>query len=206
VPEINIVDQNNKAVGKRELSAAVFGLESDPGFIHRVLVALQAGQRAGTHATKTRSTISGGGKKPWKQKGTGRARTSSTRSIIWRHGAIAHGPQPRSYDKSLNRRERRRALCLALSEHVRAGTLVVVDKFDLPEIKTQAFTAILSALEVGKGLLVLDAENREVQLSARNLPYTKVVRDGQVNLQDLLSCDKIVVTASAIDQLDKRLS
>lgn len=206
MPEINIVDQNNKAVGKRELSAAVFGLESDPGFIHRVLVALQAGQRAGTHATKTRSTISGGGKKPWKQKGTGRARASSTRSIIWRSGAVAHGPQPRAYDKSLNRRERRRALCLALSEHVRAGTLVVVDKFDLPDIKTQAFAAILSALEVGKGLLVLDAESREVELSARNLPHTKVVRDGQVNLQDMLSYDKIVVTALAIDELDKRLS
>ncbi|MDX8412080.1 MAG: 50S ribosomal protein L4 [Mariprofundaceae bacterium] len=204
--EINIVDQNNKPVGKRELSAAIFGLDSDPGFIHRVLVALQAGQRAGTHATKTRSTISGGGKKPWAQKGTGRARTSSTRSIIWRHGAVAHGPQPRSYAKSLNQRERRRALCLALSEHVRAGTLVVVDKFDLPEIKTKSFAAILAALEVEKGLLVLDTDQSEVRLSARNLPNTKVVRDGQMNLQDMLSCDKLVVTTAAIDQLDKRLS
>lgn len=206
MPEITIVDQSNKPLGKRELSAAVFGLDSDPGFVHRVLVALQAGQRAGTHATKTRSTVSGGGRKPWKQKGTGRARASSIRSVQWRHGAVAHGPQPRSYAKSVNRRERRRALCLALSEHVRAGSLVVVDKLEVPEVKTKAFAQILAALDAGNSLIVMETDNREVGLSARNLPCVKVVRDGQLNLRDLLAHDKLVITSAAIDQLDRRLS
>jgi len=125
--KIDIVDQSNSKVGSRDLNPAVFGLDPDPGFVHRVLMALQAGQRSGTHSTKTRSMVSGGGKKPFKQKGTGRARQGSTRATQMRHGAIAHGPHPRNYQTRINRRERRRAFCLTLSEHLRTGSITVGD-------------------------------------------------------------------------------
>ncbi len=206
MPEVTVVDQNNKPVGKQELNDAVFGLEPDAGFVHRVYTALAAARRAGTHATKTRSTVSGGGKKPWRQKGTGRARQGSTRATQWRHGGIAHGPQPRSYETRINKKERRRALCLTLSSHLRDGRLTLVDKLELPAIKTKGFVEVMKALDVNSGLFVLDAENREVELSGRNVPHVKVVLDGQINLHDLLKYDRVVLTRAAAEKLEARLS
>jgi len=206
MPEVTIVDQTNKKVGKRKLNDAVFGLDPDTGFVHRVYSALSAGQRAGTHSTRSRSEVSGGGRKPWKQKGTGRARQGSTRAAQWRHGAVAHGPSPRSYETRINKKERRRALCMALSAHLRDGRLTVLDKFELKDIKTRDFAQVMQALDVNSGLIVLDSENREVMLSGRNLPDAKVVLDGQINLHDLLKYDRLVLTIAAAEKLEERLT
>jgi large subunit ribosomal protein L4 len=206
MPEVSVVDQNNKPVGKQKLNDAVFGLDADVGFVHRVYSALSAGQRAGTHKTKSRAEVSGGGKKPWKQKGTGRARQGSTRAVQWRHGGVAHGPSPRSYETRINKKERRRALCLVLSSHVRDGRLTLLDKFELKTIKTKAFVQAMKTLDANSVLIVLDGESREVTLSGRNVPNTKVVLDGQVNLHDLLKYDRLVLTQAVVEKLEGRLS
>ncbi len=206
MPEVSVVDQNNKPVGKQQLNDAVFGLDADTGFVHRVYSALAAGQRAGTHKTKSRAEVSGGGRKPWKQKGTGRARQGSTRSTQWRHGGVAHGPSPRSYETRINKKERRRALCLVLSSHVRDGRVTVLDKFELSAIKTKEFIQVMKALDINSGLIVLDGESREVTLSSRNVPNAKVVLDGQMNLHDLLKYDRLVLTKAVIENLEGRLS
>jgi len=206
MPEVSVVDQNNKPVGKQKLNDAVFGLEADTGFVHRVYSALAAGQRAGTHSTKTRAEVSGGGKKPWKQKGTGRARQGSTRSAQWRHGGVAHGPRPRSYETRINRNERRRALCLVLSGLIREGRLTVVDDLQLKEVKTKDFVKVMQNLEISNGLIVLAEENREVILSGRNVKHAKVVLDGQMNLHDLLKYEHLVLTKTAVEKLEGRLS
>jgi len=206
MPEVSVVNQNNKPVGKQKLNDAVFGLDPDTGFVHRVYSALSAGQRAGTHKIKSRAEVSGGGKKPWKQKGTGRARQGSTRAAQWRHGGVAHGPSPRSYETRINKKERRRALCLVLSGHVRDGRLTVLDKLELKSIRTKDFVQVMKALDVSNGLIVLDGENREITLSGRNVPNTKVVLDGQMNLHDLLKYDRLVLTKAVIENLEGRLS
>ncbi len=204
--QITIVDQSNKAVGKRELNPAVFGLDTDAGYVHRVYSALASAQRAGTRNTKGRSEVSGGGKKPFKQKGTGRARQGTTRATQMRHGAIAHGPTPTDYTTRVNRKERRKALCIALSDCVREGKLTVVNKLELKDIKTRAFADVLSSLETASGLIVLAEANREVEMSGRNIPNTKIVLDGQVNLHDLLKSKKVILTEAAVDKLEERLA
>jgi len=206
MPEVAIVDQNNKQVGKRKLNDAVFGLEPDTGFVHRVYTSLSGARRAGTHSTKRRSEVSGGGRKPWKQKGTGRARHGSTRSTQWRHGAVPHGPAPHDYGARINRKERRRALCLVLSNHVRDGRLTILDKFELKDIKTRDFVQVMRALGVNSGLIVLDGDNREVAMSGRNVPHTKVVMDGQINLHDLLKYERLVLTQAVVEKLEGRLA
>jgi len=202
MPEVSVVNQANKAVGKQQLNDAIFGLDADAGFVHRVYSALSAGQRAGTHKVKSRAEVSGGGKKPWKQKGTGRARQGSTRATQWRHGGIAHGPSPRSYATRINKKERRRALFMVLSSHVRDGRLTVLDKFELKTVKTKDFVQVMKALDINSGLIVLDGESREVALSGRNVPNTKVVLDGQMNLHDLLKYDHLVLTQAAVEKLE----
>jgi len=206
MPEVSVVDQNNKPVGKQKLNDAVFGLDEDVGFVHRVYSALAAGQRAGTHKTKSRAEVSGGGRKPWKQKGTGRARQGSTRATQWRHGGIAHGPTPRSYETRINKKERRHALRLVLSSHVRDGRLTVLDKFELKNIKTKEFVQVMHALDLNSALIVLNSENREIALSSRNVPNAKIVLDGQMNLHDLLKYDRLVLTKDVVEKLEGRLS
>jgi len=204
--KITIVDQSNKAVGKRELNPAVFGLDSDAGFVHRVYTALAAAQRAGTRNTKSRSEVSGGGKKPFKQKGTGRARQGTTRATQMRHGAIAHGPTPTEYTTRVNKKERRKAIRLVLSDCVREGKLTVVNKLEFAEPKTKAFADVLSSLEATSGLVVLAEANRAVELSGRNIPNTKIVLDGQVNLHDLLKSKRVILTEAAVDKIEERLA
>ncbi len=205
MPEIAVVDQNNKQVSKRVLNSAIFGLEADAGFVHRVLTALAAAQRAGTHSTKSRSEVSGGGRKPFRQKGTGRARQGTTRATQMRHGAIAHGPKPRTYETRINRKERRRALCLVLSDHARSGSLTVVDKLELKAPKTKDFVRVLDALEAMNSLVVLAEENQPVMLSGRNVPGTKIVLDGQLNLHDLMKYERLILTEAAVEKLEGRL-
>jgi len=205
--KITIVDQNNKEVSKRELNPAVFGLDADDGFVHRVYASLASAQRAGTSATKTVANVSGGGKKPFKQKGTGRARQGTTRAAQMRHGGTAHGPNANTtFDSRINRKERRRAMCLVLSDCVRSGKLTVVNKLELEAPKTKAFAEVLGAFETTSGLFVLDSANSNVELSGRNIPHTKVVLDGQMTIHDLLKCERVILTEAAVDKLEERLS
>jgi large subunit ribosomal protein L4 len=205
--KIDIVDQANKKVGTRELNAAVFGLESDAGFVHRVYTALASTQRFGNSKTKTRGEVSGGGKKPFKQKGTGRARQGTTRATQMRHGAVPHGPKGESvYTTRLNKKERQRAVRLVLSDAVRDGRLVVLNKFDLAEPKTKSFVAIADALSANSGLYVLSESNKAVELSGRNIPNTKIVLNGQLNLHDLLKYDRVVMTEDAVTKIEESLA
>ncbi len=204
---ITIVDQNNKEVGKRELNPAVFGLESDAGFVHRVYASLASAQRGGTSKIKSVAEVSGGGKKPFKQKGTGRARQGTTRAAQMRHGGTAHGPQANTaFDSRINKKERRRAMCMVLSDCVRDGKLTVVDKLELAEIKTKAFVDIMANLKASTGLFVLAESNDNIELSGRNIPNTKVILDGQVSMHDLLKSKHVILTAAAVDSLEERLS
>lgn len=204
---ISVVDQSNKEVSTRELNPAVFGLESDDGFVHRVYASLASAQRAGTSKVKDCSEVSGGGKKPFKQKGTGRARQGTTRAAQMRHGGTHHGPQANTaFESRVNKKERRRAMCLVLSDCLRAGKITVVNKIELAEAKTKGFIDVMSSLEANTGLVVLAEANNNLELSSRNVPNTKVVLDGQVNIHDLLKSKHVILTEAAVDKLEERLS
>jgi len=201
--EINIVDQANNVVGTRELSADIFDVKVNAGFVHRVYTALASAQRAGTSASKTVAMVSGGGKKPFKQKGTGRARQGTTRAAQMRHGGVAHGPNVNTtFTTRINRKERRAALHMVLSNAVREGRIVILNKLELPEVKTKGFVSISKALSVTSGLYVLGAPNQDVELSARNIPHTKVVLDAQITIHDLLKFDCIVLTEDALNKIE----
>ncbi len=203
--KVKVYNQKNEVVGERELSERVFGLVPDAGFVHHVYTALAEAQRRGTASTKTRATISGGGRKPWPQKGTGRARQGSIRAPQWRHGAVAHGPKPRDYATRINRKERRKALAMALSAALREERLTVLDKLELSEIKTKRFVEVLQAFSVDRGVFVLGAPDRTVELSARNIPHVDVRLDGQLNLHDLLKGWPVFLTEEAVAKLEERL-
>ncbi|MDQ6951259.1 MAG: 50S ribosomal protein L4 [Mariprofundales bacterium] len=203
--EVQVVDQQNNVVGSRELNDAVFGLERNDGLVHRVYCALAQAQRSGTHSTKTRAEVSGGGKKPWKQKGTGRARAGSTRATQFRHGGVAHGPSPKEYDTRVNRKERQLAMRLVLSDLHRCGKLVVLDKLELEAVKTKGFIAASEALNAQRGLYVLASDNQNVVLSARNVPNCEVVMDGQISLHNLMKHDRVVLTSDAVSKIEERL-
>jgi len=205
--KIDIVDQANKKVGTRELNAAVFGLDADAGFVHRVYTSLASAQRFGSSKTKSRGEVSGGGKKPFKQKGTGRARQGSTRATQLRHGGIPHGPKGESsFTSRVNKKERQRAVRLVLSDAVRDGRLVVLDKFELSAPKTKDFVTVANLLSPSSGLYVLGETNQAVELSGRNIPNAKVVLNGQMNLHDLLKYDRLVMTEAAIAKIEESLA
>jgi large subunit ribosomal protein L4 len=205
--KIDIVDQSNKKVGTRELNAAVFGLDADAGFVHRAYASLASAQRFGNSKTKSRGEVSGGGRKPFAQKGTGRARQGSTRATQLRHGGIPHGPHGTStFASRLNKKERQRAVRLVLSDALREGRLVVLDKFELAEPKTKSFVAVAEALAPVSGLYVLGESNSAVQLSGRNIPNAKVVLNGQINLHDLLKYDRLVMTEAAVANIEESLA
>ncbi|MDQ6982117.1 MAG: 50S ribosomal protein L4 [Mariprofundus sp.] len=205
--KIDIVDQANKKVGTRELNKAVFGLDADAGFVHRVYTSLASAQRFGDAKTKSRGEVSGGGRKPFKQKGTGRARQGSTRATQLRHGGIPHGPKgDSSFTSRINKKERQRAVRLVLSDAVREGRLIVLDKFEMAEPKTKDFVTVANALSASSGLYVLTEENKAVELSGRNIPNTKVVLNGQLNLHDLLKYDRLVITDAAVANIEESLA
>jgi len=204
---IAVVNQSNKEVSKRDLNPAVFGLESDNGFVHRVYASLASAQRAGTSKVKDCSEVSGGGKKPFKQKGTGRARQGTTRAAQMRHGGTHHGPNAdTSFVSRINKKERRRAMCLVLSDCIRAGKITVVDKIELAEAKTKSFVEVMSSFEASTALFVTAEANNNLELSSRNIPNAKVVLDGQVSLHDLLKSKRVILTEAAVDKLEERLS
>jgi large subunit ribosomal protein L4 len=189
------------------LHPEVFGVQVNEHLLYEAVKQYRANARSGTHATKNRALVSGSGKKPWRQKGTGRARVGSTRTPLWRHGGTVFGPQPRDYSYAMPKKARASALRSALSQRVKEGAMKVVDHFDLAEPKTRDLIAILGKLEVaGKTLLVDHRPADNLVLSGRNIPGLKVVDPTQVNVYDVLDCRNLLVTQEALTKLEERLT
>ena len=204
MPKIDVYDINGKKVKELELNEAVFGIEPNEAVVHSVLVNFLANQRQGTQNTKTRSEVSGGGKKPWRQKGTGRARQGSIRAPQWIKGGIALGPKPRSYKYTVNKKERQLAVKSVLSSKVLENELVVVDSLPLKEIKTKEMVKALSNLKVeGKALVMLPEKNEKVQKSVRNIKGVKTTLVETINVYDLLKYNKLVVTEDTVKKLEE---
>ena len=204
MPKIDVYDINGKKVKEVELNETIFGIEPNEAVVHSVLVNFLANQRQGTQSTKTRSEVSGGGKKPWRQKGTGRARQGSIRAPQWIKGGIALGPKPRSYKYTVNKKERQLAVKSVLSSKVLENELVVVDSLPLKEIKTKEMVKALSNLKVeGKALIMLPEKNENVQKSARNIDGVKTTLVETINVYDLLKYNKLVVTEDTVKKLEE---
>lgn len=204
MPKIDVYDINGKKVKELELNEAVFGIEPNEAVVHSVLVNFLANQRQGTQRTKTRSEVSGGGRKPWRQKGTGRARQGSIRAPQWIKGGIALGPKPRSYKYTVNKKERQLAVKSVLSSKVLENELVVVDSLPLNDIKTKEMVKALSNLKVeGKALIMLPEKNEKVQKSARNIEGVKTTLVETINVYDLLKYNKLVVTEDTVKKLEE---
>jgi len=202
---VTVFDQTNKEVGKMDLAPEVFEVPVRPELLHLVVRSQLAAKRAGTHMVKTRSFVSGSGAKPWRQKGTGRARSGSKRSPIWKGGAVVHGPEPRDYSFKVNKKIKALALKMALSSKVAEEALTVLDRLALPEVKTKLFVSVAGSLGLKKALVVLPASDNVVELSARNLPGVKVVRQDMLNVYDLLNYPQLVMVQDAAKAVQERL-
>lgn len=202
--KIDVYNLNGEVTGQIELADAVFAVEPNQHVMHLIVKNQLANRRQGTSSTKTRSEVSGGGKRPWRQKGTGRARHGSTRSAQYVGGGIIFGPKPRDYSYTVPKKVRRLALKSALSTKVLEKKLVVVENFDLEEIKTKAFVASLKKLPVSESVLVVsEAANEKLELSARNLPEVKTVRVNTLNVYDLLKYDALLASKAAIEKIQE---
>ena len=204
MPKIDVVDMKGKKVSDLELAENIFGIEPNKTVVHSVLVNYLANQRQGTQSTKTRAEVSGGGRKPWRQKGTGRARQGSIRAPQWIKGGIALGPKPRSYKYTVNKKERRLAIKSMLSSKVLENELVVVDSLPLKEIKTKEMVNALNNLKVeGKTLILLPEKNETVQKSARNIEGVKTTLVNTINVYDLLKYKNLVITLDTVKKLEE---
>lgn len=204
MPNCSVFDSKGAKVSDIELAESVFGIEPNTSAMHLCVVNYLANQRQGTQSTKTRSEVSGGGKKPWRQKGTGRARQGSTRAPQWTHGGIAHGPKPREYGFSINKKVKRLAMKSALSSKVAAEEIVVLESLALDAIKTKDVVSVLSALETGKKvLLVLPEKNDVIYRSARNIAGVKVALVNTLNVYDILNSDTMVVLKDAVAKIEE---
>lgn len=204
MPSIDVYNIEGKKVSSVDLKEEIFGIEPNEAVVHSVLVNYLANQRHGTQSTKTRAEVRGGGKKPWRQKGTGRARQGSIRAPQWIKGGIALGPKPRSYKYRVNKKERQLAIKSVLSSKVLEKDLVVVDKFNFKEIKTKQMADAMKKLKVeDKALVVLAANNEVVQKSARNLANVKTSSVNTINVYDLLKYKKLVLTVDTIKKLEE---
>ena len=204
MPSIDVYNVNGKKVSTVDLKEEIFGIEPNEAVVHTVLVNYLANQRQGTQSTKTRSEVRGGGRKPWRQKGTGRARQGSIRAPQWIKGGIALGPKPRSYKYRVNKKERQLAIKSLLSSKVLENNLVVVDKFDFKEIKTKQMAVAMKNLKVdATALVVLPVNNEIVQKSARNLADVRTSSVNTINVFDLLKYKKLVLTVETIKKLEE---
>lgn len=204
--EVTIFDQNKTAAGTLSLNPEVFEVPVRPEILHFVVRAQRASWRSGTHATLTRSLMKGGGAKPWRQKGTGRARAGSNISPLWRGGAVVFGPQPRTYDFKVNKKVWRLALKMALSARLAGEQLTVVNTITLPEAKTKHFVKVKEALGLKKALVVAPEEMIEVILAARNVPGVTVITPEQLNVYDILNHNHLVLVESIVEQVTARLT
>ena len=204
--ELAIVDTKNKKVGSLEVSEEVFGVDVNEHILHEVVVMQLANKRRGTSSTKIRDEVRGGGKKPWKQKGTGRARAGSSRSPIWRGGGVTFGPKPRDYSYKVPKKVRKIALKSALSYKVKNNDIVVLDKFESEFSKTKEVALLLKDLKIlNKALFLIEQENKNLQLAARNLPNARVLNLAGLNVYDLLYSSKLILTQSTISKIEERL-
>ena len=204
MPQVTVFDMTGKSVGEMTLSDAIFGIEPNTSVMHAAVVNYLANQRQGTQSTLTRSEVSGGGRKPWKQKGTGRARQGSTRAPQWTHGGIALGPKPRKYTVNLNKKVKRLAMKSALSSKVAAGEMMVVNKVEFDGIKTKNVVAMLKGLKAAKKTLIITAEsNEQIYKSARNIEGVKVATVNTLCVYDILNCDSFVVLKDAAKKIEE---
>ena len=200
---VSVYNIEGKEVGSIELNDAVFGVEVNEHLVHMAVVNQLANNRQGTQSAKTRSEVSGGGRKPWRQKGTGHARQGSTRAPQWTGGGIVFAPKPRDYSFKMNKKEKRIALLSALSSKVAESKIVVLDEFKLDEIKTKKFVEVMNNLKVENALVVLEGENKNVVLSGRNIPSVKVTATNEINTYDVLKYTTLVVTKDAVEKLEE---
>jgi len=198
---VEIVNKERKAAGSAELPDSVFAVEVKPHLLQQVVVAQLAARRAGTHDTKTRRDVTGGGKKPFRQKGTGRARMGTSRSPLLRGGGTVFGPHPRSYDMKVNRKERKAALCGALTSKAKENSILLVDDLSLPAPKTKEFLKVASSLGLTSALLVVEGEPENLALGMRNLKKFKTLPVKALNVYDVLSYDQLVLTRSALEKI-----
>lgn len=204
MPKVDVYDIKGKKVSDVELAENIFGIEPNEAIVHSVLVNYLANQRQGTQSTKTRAEVRGGGRKPWRQKGTGRARQGSIRAPQWVKGGIALGPKPRSYKYTVNKKERRLAIKSLLSSKVLENELTVVDKLELKEIKTKTMVKALSDLKVeGKTLIVLADKNENVLMSSRNIEGVKTILLNNINVFDLLKYNNLVLPLETVKKIEE---
>ena len=200
---VAVYNIEGKEVDKLELNDNVFGVEINEHLVHLAVVSQLANGRQGTQSAKTRSEVSGGGRKPWRQKGTGHARQCATRSPQWTGGGVVFAPKPRDYSFKMNKKEKRIALLSALSSKVADNKIVVLDAFNLDEVKTKKFAEVMSNLKVDKALVVIEGENKNVVLSGRNIPTVKVSATNEINTYDVLKYETLVVTKAAVEKLEE---
>ena len=200
---VSVYNMEGKEVGTIELNDAVFGVEVNEHLVHMAVLNQLANKRQGTQKAKTRAEVSGGGKKPWRQKGTGHARQGSTRAPQWTGGGVVFAPVPRDYSFKLNKKEKRAALKSALTSRVQDGKLIVVDELKFDEIKTKKFKAVMDNLKVNKALVVLGENDEKVVKSARNIPTVKTALVNTINVYDILKGDTLVLTKDAVAKIEE---
>ena len=200
---VSVYNMEGNEVGTMELNDAVFGVEVNEHLVHLAVVAQLANKRQGTQKAKTRSEVSGGGRKPWRQKGTGHARQGSTRAPQWKGGGMVFAPVPRDYTIRLNKKEKRAALKSALTSRVQGGKFIVVDELKFDEVKTKNFKNVMNNLKVSKALVVLADNDQNTVLSARNIPEVKTSMVGTINVYDILKYNTVVATKAAVTSIEE---
>ena len=201
--KVSIYNMEGSQIGEMELNDAVFGVAVNEHLVHMAVMQQLANNRQGTQSAKTRSAVSGGGRKPWRQKGTGHARQGSTRAPQWTGGGVGFAPQPRSYSFKLNRKEKQLALKSALTSRVNESKFIVLDELKMDEIKTKNFQNVLNNLKVNKALVVLDENDQNVVLSARNIPDVKTAQTNTINVYDILKYNTVVITKAAVEKIEE---
>ena len=200
---VSVYNIEGKEVGKIDLSDAVFGVEVNEHLVHMAVVSQLANNRQGTQKAKTRSEVSGGGRKPWRQKGTGHARQGSTRAPQWTGGGVVFAPVPRDYSFKMNKREKRAALKSALTSRVEENKFIVIDEINFEEAKTKNFANILKSLDVSKALVVLEDDNKNTELSARNIADVKTAKTNTINVYDILKYNTVITTKAVVAKIEE---
>lgn len=201
--EVSVLNMEGSEVGKMKLNDAIFGVEINEHLVHQAVVAQLANNRQGTQKAKTRSEVRGGGRKPWRQKGTGHARQGSIRSPQWTGGGVVFAPTPRDYSKKMNKKEKRIALKSALTSRVEEGKFIVVDELKFEEPKTKEFAKVLENLEADKALVVINDNDTNVVKSAANIPTVKTASTNTINVYDILKYDTVIVTQDAVKTIEE---
>ena len=200
---VSVYNMEGKEVGTVELNDAVFGVEANEHLVHMAVLQQLANNRQGTQKAKTRAEVSGGGRKPWRQKGTGHARQGSTRAPQWTGGGIVFAPVPRDYSVKMNKKEKRAALKSALSSRVEEKKFIVIDEINFDEIKTKKFQTVLDNLKINKALVVLEDDNKNAELSARNIPDVKTARTNTINVYDILKYNTVIATKAVVAAIEE---